>query len=732
MATALFNTASETILQGHSANESCPIIIVGAGPVGVHCLLEIHKRLPQQAMKIFGDEAWEPYNRVRLTALLSGEINKNSLDNIGNIPVVEHINCYWNNRIQTINTEENYVVDRDGKQHTYSKLILALGSRPRLPNIKGITLKNVFTFRNLDDTQHLLSRQTRSRCTVIIGGGLLGLEAARAMQRFNTDVICIEHSTRLMFNQIDDRASEYLIDHLQQLGIKIYTGERVKQITGDSAVQSVELASGKVIACDTVIVSTGIIPVTELAVQAKLIAPYGIRVNDYLATNIDKIYAIGECAEHYDKVYGIVSPGYEQSSVLAYNIFCDAKNNQLNNHLKQPSNTIRKGLPNTFSASVKKIQFAFTRFAASFSQSHQNQKKTGLPLSSPLKTPLNYAKYKGSTSSTQLKVVNYPVLSIGRVDDQVRKDESYVYEEAEKGIYRKLVIQRGHLKGVIAIGAWSARHRLQEAVEKQRLIWPWQRARFLKSGELWQVDESASVSEWPANATVCNCTGVTRGTLSKAIASGENTVEKLSQATGASSVCGSCRPLLQTLTQSNEPPPKVAWQKPLWIAALIAALFSMILFLLPAFPYPERVDSTISAISALWETNFYKQISGFTLLGLSVLILLLSIRKRVTKVNWGKYAIWRALHVMMGAFIFIAVFVHTGFHLGAQLNSLLMLSFSGLLLIGALASGVVAQEHRLSRQLASRLRKLSIWTHILLFWPVPALLSFHIIKTYYF
>ncbi|HHC74224.1 MAG TPA: NAD(P)/FAD-dependent oxidoreductase [Thiothrix sp.] len=725
MATALFNTTSDKILQGHSANESLPIIIVGAGPVGVHCLLEIHKRLPQQSIKIFGDEAWEPYNRVRLTALLSGEINKNSLDNIGNIPVVEHINCYWNNRIQTINTEENYVVDRDGKQHTYSKLILALGSRPRLPNIKGITLKNVFTFRNLDDTQRLLGRQTRSRCTVIIGGGLLGLEAARAMQRFNTEVTCIEHSTRLMFNQIDNRASDYLIDHLQQLGIKVYTDERVKEIVGDSAVQSVELASGKVINCDTVIVSTGIIPLKELAVQAKIIAPYGIRVNDYLETNIKQIYAIGECAEHYDKVYGIVSPGYEQSSVLAYNIFCDAQNNTV----KKPEHALLKGLPSTLPTAARKVQLTLSRFLSGFSKNNQ---QTDTDIQAQANIQLNYARYKGSTSSTQLKVVNYPVLSIGRVDDQVRKDESYVYEEAEKGIYRKLVIQRGHLKGVIAIGAWSARHRLQEAVEKQRLIWPWQRARFLKSGELWQVDESSSVLEWPANATVCNCTGVTRGTLSKAIASGENTVEKLSQATGASSVCGSCRPLLQMLTQSNEPPPKVAWQKPLWGAALVAALFSIILFLLPAFPYPERVDSNIGAISALWETNFYKQISGFTLLGLSVLILLLSVRKRVTRINWGKYAIWRALHVMIGAFIFIAVFVHTGFHLGAQLNSLLMLSFSGLLLVGALASGVIAQEHRLSRQLASRLRKLSIWTHILLFWPIPALLSFHIIKTYYF
>jgi len=641
----------------------CPII-VGSGPVAIRFINELYKHSPEISVKIFGDEPWTPYNRVRLTTLLSGETQQEQLFSSEALPNSENIKPFWNNRIEHINTDNKTVTDSYGDEHAYSKLILAVGSRPRIPSILGVELKNVFTFRNLDDAQALMTRQVKTRRTIVIGGGLLGIEAARAMQRYNTEVTCIEHSTRLMFNQIDDDASNYLENYLESLGIKTEVDARVSRIVGEHKVEGIQLDNGIVIPCDTVILSTGITPNVELARQAGISTPYGIRINDQMESSHADIYAIGECAEHNGKVYGLVAPGFEQAAILA-NLLAGGK-----------------------------------------------------------------ARYHGSTTTSQLKVLDYPVLSIGKNDDSVRKDESYIYEDKENNIYRKLVISRGYLYGAIAVGDWPAKHRIQEAVEHRRLIWPWQKHRFLTEGDLWEEQEAKSVAEWPVNATVCNCTGITRGTLSQAIKAGENTVEKLCKATGASSVCGTCRPLLEDLTQTDDPPPKVKWSNTLFIATIIALLSSLILFLFPAYPYSESLQGL--NIDQLWQDNLSKQISGFSLLGLSVLILLLSLRKRLKAFSLGSFPTWRMLHVLLGTGILTAVFIHTGFHLGSQLNFLLMFSFSGLILVGAIASGIISQEHRLPRQLATRLRKTSIWTHLLLFWPIPALLIFHIFKTYYY
>jgi len=159
-------------------------------------------------------------------------------------------------------------------------------------------------------------------------------------------------------------------------------------------------------------------------------------------------------------------------------------------------------------------------------------------------------------------------------------------------------------------------------------------------------------------------------------------------------------------------------------------LGALVLFLLPSFPASLSVQGT--HIDTLWHDSLIKQISGFTTLGLSILILLISIRKRTKKIIWGDFPLWRAVHVVIGAALLAVLFIHTGFHLGAQLNLLLMLCFAGLIMLGAIASGVISQEHQLPRALSTRLRKVSIWTHILMFWPVPVLLGFHIFKTYYY
>jgi len=180
----------------------------------------------------------------------------------------------------------------------------------------------------------------------------------------------------------------------------------------------VTLNDGEIIKCDTVILSIGIIPNTILAESIGLKINRGIIIDDYLQTSIENIYAIGECAEHRNRIYGIVQPGYEQAATLA-KILAGGK-----------------------------------------------------------------AKYTGTLTARQLKVVDYPVISIGDNGEGDPANKEYKYRDIRSMIYRKLVLKNGHLTGVIAIGPWKDSVKLHELVEKKQFIWPWERSKFEKTGEL--------------------------------------------------------------------------------------------------------------------------------------------------------------------------------------------------------------------------------------------------------
>jgi nitrite reductase (NADH) large subunit len=153
---------------------------------------------------------------------------------------------------------------------------------------------------------------------------------------------------------------------------------------------------------------------------------------------------------------------------------------------------------------------------------------------------------------------------------------------------------------------------------------------------------------------------------------------------------------------------------------------------LPAqLPYADSVQSDLR-IDELWRNGFYKQVSGFTLLGLSVVLAALSLRKRVRRLAWGGFGTWRLLHILAGVLVVSMLIAHTGFRLGDNLNAWLMLVFAGLLAAGGAVSAAMGLQHVLPLALTRRVRELSIWTHILLLWPLPALLGFHILKTYWY
>lgn len=640
------------------------VVIIGAGPVGLRCAEEILSHSEDMRVTVIGREPWQPYNRVRLTGFLGHDYDLDDIELPQMMSYGERFELKSGYEVVNIDREQRFVEMRNGEIQYYDKLVLAVGSHASLPNIEGIDKKGVYTFRNLKDAIALQARQTSTRHIVVIGGGLLGLEAARAMRVHNTHVTVIEHNHHLMYQQLDAEAGDMLKQHIESMNIMVLTNNSVRRVIGDPVVKAIELRDGQTIQCDTVIVATGIRPNLQLARMAYLPVGHGIRVNDQLQTLDPDIFAVGDCAEHNKVVYGLVAPGFEQAAV-----------------------------------------------AAAFING-------------------NDVQYTGSTTSTTLKVAGCPVFSMGNIDRMRDTKGDFVYSDRKKGIYRRLQLNNGRLTGGIGIGEWPNKGRLQEAIQQGRLTMLWQRMRFRQKGELWG-EEDDSVVKWPAAAIVCNCTGVTRGELSNAITIGCDNVESLCRKTGASGVCGSCKPHLENLLGGDAAPQPTRFWKPISIAAVFATAVALLYAFWPGLPYQDSVMGPLSW-DALWRDSFLRKVSGFTLLGGGAILSVITLRKRVNRFAWLDFSWWRVFHVLLGAVLLLALLVHSGARMGDNLNFWLMLSFLGVLLSGGLLGIGIGNEHQLPRKVVSKVREWSLWLHLLFLWPLPVLLSFHILKAFYF
>jgi len=389
-----------------------------------------------------------------------------------------------------------------------------------------------------------------------------------------------------------------------------------------------------------------------------------------MQTSDPDIYAVGECIEHAGNIYGLVAPGLEQASIAVHHIAGD------------------------------------------------------------------FVTYRGSASSTQLKVVGINVFSMGIVGDEIDRSihKQVVYQDDVKGIYRSLIVKRFRIVGAIAIGNWTDIPRLQEVITNRRNVLPWQISRFMRVGQLWSEIISNNVASWPAKTVVCNCTGVTRGHITSAIEKGCSSIENIASETGASSVCGSCRPLLVQFINTNssvkdyERQPSL--RRSMILPSIIGLMLIILLVFIPALHPPRSVQHF--SINILWENNLWKQISGFSLLGLTAIGLLVSVRKRWRKFRLGNYNYWRVMHVVLGAMLLITLMIHTGFHFGEKVNLVLMLTFLSIAFSGAVSAMVVALESKMSPLIAKRTRNIVNYLHLVLFWPFPTLISYHIISFYYF
>jgi nitrite reductase (NADH) large subunit len=297
------------------------LVVVGNGMAGVACVEQILRHSPKFQITIFGDETHVNYNRILLSSVLAGEkpaedITLNGLDWYEK----NGIDLRLGVRIVDIDPIAKTVTGDDGSVTTFDKLLLATGSNPLIPSIEDVKKDGVFVFRNLDDTRALLERAGSGVKAVVIGGGLLGLEAARGLQVQGCDVTVVHLMETLMERQLDPTGGTYLSNKMNQMGITVLLGLSTTRVLGNGHVEGVEFKGGGKIPADLVVIAAGIRPNVTLAQKAGLEVKRGIVVNDFMETSHPDIFAVGECVQHNGICYGLVAPLLEQGKVLAATI----------------------------------------------------------------------------------------------------------------------------------------------------------------------------------------------------------------------------------------------------------------------------------------------------------------------------------------------------------------------------------------------------------------------------
>ena len=339
------------------------------------------------------------------------------------------------------------------------------------------------------------------------------------------------------------------------------------------------------------------------------------------------------------------------------------------------------------------------------------------------------ARYLGSDESSRLKLLGLEVSVFG---DFLEEGQYYVHR-GEK-TYRSLVVSHGKLIGATVIGPWVHAGEVERAVRRQRKVRTRTLERFERTGDIFEAAQISSVLEWSDVAIVCNCTRTNSGVLKQSVVGGCSTVAALAESTGAGKVCGTCMPYLaEYVGASSASYLDMASPKGgrfLLASAVMALLLVGCIVLWPPLPVAQSVQTAYYSFSQIWQNSLLKQITGYTIAGLSVLALLLSARKRLGWLDWGNYGLWRAAHSCLGLATIAGLFFHTGLNFGEHLNRWLLLCFLGLNLAGGLAALAVVTEKRFSARMGLRLRRLSARAHLLFFIPYPVLLGFHIAKVY--
>ncbi|MBB6731035.1 nitrite reductase large subunit NirB [Cohnella zeiphila] len=295
------------------------LVVVGNGMAGVRCVEEIYRLEPERFdITIIGAEPSPNYNRILLSKVLQGDA---SFDDIVLNPWEWYeergIRLMAGDRAVRVDPDEKRVETASGASIGYDKLLLATGSSAFVPPLPGAGKPGVIAFRTLADCRAMIEAAGTFRRAAVIGGGLLGLEAARGLLNLGMEVDVVHNAPYLMNRQLDRTAADLLRKELEEQGMRFHLGKTTERIVGRRRAEGLAFSDGTRLRTDLIVVAVGIRPNVELGKSSGVFVNRAFVVNDYLETNVPDVYAVGECAEHDGIVYGLVAPLYEQGKVLA-------------------------------------------------------------------------------------------------------------------------------------------------------------------------------------------------------------------------------------------------------------------------------------------------------------------------------------------------------------------------------------------------------------------------------
>jgi len=295
------------------------LALVGNGMAGMRMIDELLALAPDRYdINIFGGEPHPNYNRIQLSSVLAGE---KELEDIVLHPLrwyAEHgITLTLADPVSGLDAAARTIETASGRRIAYDKLVLATGSRPLVPPVAGLDLEGVTTFRNIADLKAMLAATAKGGRAVVVGGGLLGLEAAFGLKRRGMEVTVVHLARTVMERQLDEAAGLMLQRDLAGRGLTILTNAQTEGLVGDGRVEALRLADGRELAADLAVFAIGVRPDTELARRAGLDVNRGIIVDDRMMTSDPDIFAVGECVEHHGRIFGLVAPLWGQARACA-------------------------------------------------------------------------------------------------------------------------------------------------------------------------------------------------------------------------------------------------------------------------------------------------------------------------------------------------------------------------------------------------------------------------------
>ncbi|BAJ03490.1 nitrite reductase large subunit NirB [Shewanella violacea] len=468
------------------------LAIIGNGMVGHRYIEELIDKadIHNFEVTVLCEEPRVAYDRVHLSSYFSHHTAEElSLVKQG-LYEKNAINVLLGERAITIDREKKIIYSNTGREINYDKLVMATGSYPWVPSIKGNQGKDCFVYRTIEDLKAIESTAKRSKSGVVVGGGLLGLEAAGALKALGVETHVIEFAPVLMAEQLDPQGGQQLRKKIEQLGVKVHTSKNTTEIIpeGTEARNTLTFADGTSLEVDFIVFSTGIRPQDKLASQCGLTTGKrgGIAINDTCQTSDKDVYAIGECASWNDKFFGLVAPGYKMAQVAV-------------SHLLEEN-----------------------------------------------------LRFEGADMSAKLKLLGVKVGSIGDANGRTENCKSYVYLNEHEDIYKRIIVSEDgkQLLGAVLIGDTADYGNLLQ-LKLNNVELPENPDSLILPAHAGAAKPAMGVDSLPDSAVMCSCFDVTKGKIAAAVAEGHTSLNEIKAFTKAGTGCGGCVPLIAQVINSE-------------------------------------------------------------------------------------------------------------------------------------------------------------------------------------